>query len=127
MRESCREAHRWNRARTPSPTAPTTSVAALPQLTSSPLAASRAARQHTLVQGRFDQFLTAVIPAKDLRTHLRLRGVRNASDETKAVILRAFIGRELRDQQLRSQLAPRSDVTAWFTSREQGWVTSRER
>ena len=80
-----------------------------------------------MLWGRFDQFLSAVIPAKDLRTHLRLRGVRNASDETKAVILRSFITRELRDQQLRSQLAPRSDVTAWFTSREQRWAISRER
>ena len=41
-------------------------------------------------------------------------------DETKAGILRAFIARELRDQQLRAQLARRSDVTAWLTSREQG-------
>jgi hypothetical protein len=80
-----------------------------------------------MLWGRFNQFLTAVIPAKDLRTHLRLRSVRNAPDETRAVILRGFIARELCDQQLRSQLAPRSDVTARFTSREQGWVTSRER
>ena len=67
------------------------------------------------------------IPAKDLRAHLRLRGFRGASGETKTVILRAFIARELRDQQLRSQLASRSDVAAWLTSREQGWVGSRER
>jgi hypothetical protein len=77
--------------------------------------------------GRFDPFLTAVIPAKDLRSQLRLRGVRSASDEDKAVILRAFIARELSDQQLRSQLTPRSDVAAWTTSREQGRVSSRER
>jgi hypothetical protein len=80
-----------------------------------------------MLWGRFDQFLTAIIPAKDLRAQLRLRGARSASDDTKAVILRAFIARELRDQQLRSQLAPRSDVTAWLTSREQAWVSSRER
>jgi len=77
--------------------------------------------------GRFDQFLAAVIPAKDLRTQLRLRGVRSASDEDKAVILRAFIARELRDRQLRSQLNPRSDVALWTTSGEQGRVDSRER
>jgi len=71
-----------------------------------------------MLWGRFDQFLAAAIPAKDLRAQLRLRGVRNASDENKAVILRAFIARELRDQQLRSQIAPRSDVAAWLTSRE---------
>jgi hypothetical protein len=80
-----------------------------------------------MLWGRFDPFLSAVIPAKDLRTQLRLRGARNASDETKAVILRGFIARELRDQQLRSQLGPRSDITAWLTSREQDWVSSRER
>jgi len=80
-----------------------------------------------MLWGRFDQVLTAVIPAKDLRTQLRLRGARSASDETKTVILRAFIGRELRDQPPRSQFAPRSDATAWVTSREQGWVSSRER
>jgi hypothetical protein len=80
-----------------------------------------------MLWGRFDQFLTAVIPAKDLRAQLRLRGARNALDETKAVILRSFIARELRDQQLRSQLGPRSDLTAWLTSREQGWVSSHER
>jgi hypothetical protein len=32
---------------------------------------------------RFEQFLTAIVPAKDLRTHLRLRGVRNAPDEPR--------------------------------------------
>ncbi|HEY2767014.1 MAG TPA: hypothetical protein VGI76_02085 [Solirubrobacteraceae bacterium] len=80
-----------------------------------------------MLWGRFDSVLTAVIPAKDLRTQLRLRGARNAPDETRAVILRAFIARELRDQQLRSQLAPRSDGTAWPTSHEHGWVCSRER
>jgi len=80
-----------------------------------------------MLWGRFDQFLIAVIPAKDLRTQLRLRGARSAPDETKTVILRAFIARELRDQQLRSQFAPRSDATALLTSREPGWVSSRER
>lgn len=80
-----------------------------------------------MLWGRFDQFLTAVIPAKALRAQLRLRHVSTAPDETKTVILRGFITRELRDQQLRPQLAPRSDVTAWVTSREQGWVSSRER
>jgi hypothetical protein len=80
-----------------------------------------------MLWGRFDSVLTAVIPAQDLRAQLRLRGVRNAPDETRAVILRAFIARELRDQQLRSQLPPRSDATVWLTSHEQPWVSSRER
>jgi hypothetical protein len=34
--------------------------------------------------------------------------------------VKALRGRELRDLQLRSPLAPRSDVAAWVTSREQG-------
>lgn len=79
-----------------------------------------------MLRGRFDQFLTAIIPAKDLRAQLRLRGHRNADDETKAVALHAFIARELRDQ-LHSQLAPRSEITAWATSHEHSWLTSRER
>ena len=80
-----------------------------------------------MLWGRFDQLLTAIIPAKDLRTELRLRGFRNADDETKAVALHAFIARELHHQQLRSQLAPRSEITAWATSHEHSWLTSRER
>lgn len=80
-----------------------------------------------MLWGRFDECLTAVIPAKDLRAQLRLRGVRDASDETKAVILRGFIARDLRDQQLRSQFAPRSDVASWVTSPEPRRVNSRER
>jgi hypothetical protein len=47
-----------------------------------------------MLWGRFDQFLTAVIPAEDLGTQLCLRGARSASDESKAVILRAFIGQK---------------------------------
>ena len=80
-----------------------------------------------MLWGGFDEFLAAVLPAKDLRAQLRLRGVRSASDQDKAVILRAFIAGELRDQQLRSQLALRSDLAVWTTSREQGRVSSRER
>jgi hypothetical protein len=80
-----------------------------------------------MLWGRFDQFITAIIPAKDLRTELRLRGLRNALDDAKAPLLRAFIDRELRDRQLRPQLAPRSDITARVTSHEQSWVSSHER
>src|ERR1700755_384680 len=54
--------------------------------------------QRFMIWGRFDSFLTAVIPAKELRSQLRIHGARNAPDETKAVFLRAFIARELRDQ-----------------------------
>ena len=80
-----------------------------------------------MIWGRFDQFVTAVIPAKDLRTQLRLRGLRNALDDAKASFLRGFIDRELRDRQLCPQLPPRSDITARATSHEQRWVTPHER
>jgi hypothetical protein len=36
-----------------------------------------------VILGRFDQFITAVIPAKDLRTQLRRQGLRNARDDAK--------------------------------------------
>jgi hypothetical protein len=80
-----------------------------------------------MLWGRFDQFLAAIIPAKDLRAQIRLRGLRNARDDAKAPLLRAFIGRELHDRQLRSQLHPRSDIAARLTSHEQTWVSSHER
>jgi hypothetical protein len=64
---------------------------------------------------------------KDLRTQLRLRGLRNALDDAKAPLLRAFIDRELRDRQLRPQLAPRSSIADRVTSHEQSWVNSHER
>src|SRR5215831_7389375 len=64
-----------------------------------------------MLWGRFDQFLTAIFPAKDLRTHLRLRGLRNAFDEAKTLALRGFIAREIHERQLRKQLSARSDIT----------------
>ena len=63
-----------------------------------------------MLWGRFDQFIAAVIPAKDLRAPLRLRGLRDARDDARAPLLRAFIARTLHDQQLRSQLALRSEI-----------------
>lgn len=75
--------------------------------------------QRFMSWGRFDAFLTAVMSAKALRTQLRIRGARNEPDETKAVFLRSFIARELRDQQLQSQLVPRSDGAVWTTSHDQ--------
>lgn len=80
-----------------------------------------------MLWGRFDSLLCAIIPAKELRTQLRICGARTAPDETKAVILRAFITRELRDEQLRSHLAPRSDSALRATSHEHGRVSFLER
>lgn len=49
-----------------------------------------------MVWGTFDEWLTATVPAKDLRTALRERGLRNASDEHKSIVLPRIIGDELR-------------------------------
>ena len=78
-----------------------------------------------MIWGRFDQFITAVIPAKNLRTRLRRQGLRNARDDDKACLLRAFIAQELNDQ--RPKLAPRSDIGDRVIFREQPRVISRER
>ena len=80
-----------------------------------------------MLWGRFDQFITATVPAKDLRTELRRRGLRDARDDARAPHLRAFIASELHDRQLRSQLAPRSDIADRITAAEQGRVSSHER
>lgn len=80
-----------------------------------------------MLWGRFDQFITTILPAKQLRTQLRLQGLRDARDDARAPHLRAFIARELHDRQLRSQFAPRSDIADRTTSHEQSWVISRER
>ncbi len=47
--------------------------------------------------GRFDAFLTAVLPAKDLRTVIRVKGVAGASDEYKALVLERAIRERLDD------------------------------
>ena len=77
--------------------------------------------------GRFDDFLSAVFPAKDLRARLRREGRRNAPVAAKSHLLRAVIDDELRVRALRSQLAPRSAITDRSTSHEQRWVISPER
>jgi hypothetical protein len=80
-----------------------------------------------MIWGRFDQFITAVIPAKNLRTRLRRQGLRNAPDDDKAYLLRAFIAQELNDQRSLLKRAPRSDIGDWVIFREQPRVISRER
>lgn len=80
-----------------------------------------------ILWGCFDDVITAVIPAKDLRTRLRREGRRNASVAAKSRILRAVIDDVLRVSALRSQLAPRSDIADRSTSYEQRWVISHER
>jgi hypothetical protein len=80
-----------------------------------------------ILWGRFDDFITAVLPAKDLRTRLRREGCRNAPVATKSRLLRAAIDEELRVRALRSQLDSRSDIADRSTSYEQGRVISHER
>lgn len=48
-----------------------------------------------MVWGRFDEWLVATYEAKDLRTRLRQRGLRNASDEHKSLTLRRLVGDDL--------------------------------
>jgi hypothetical protein len=75
-----------------------------------PIASAEVTQEYWLIRdakrfmlwGRFDQFITAVIPAKDLRAQIRLRGLRNAGDDATAPLLRVFIAGELHDRQLRS-------------------------
>ena len=38
--------------------------------------------------GRFDKFITAVLPAKELRALIRVKGVACSSDEYKAILLK---------------------------------------
>ena len=83
--------------------------------------------QRFILWGRFDDVITAVFPAKDLRTRLRREGRRNAPVAAKSRLLRAAIDDELRVRALRSQFAPRTDIADRSTSHEQGWVISHER
>ena len=80
-----------------------------------------------ILWGRFDEFITAVFPAKELRARLRREGRRNAPVTAQSRLLRAVIDDELRARTLRSQLASRSDTADWSTSYEQRWVISHQR
>ena len=63
----------------------------------------RDAKRH-LLWGRFDHNIVAILPAKDLRTRLRLEGHRDAILSTKSRVLRAAIDDGLRKRALRSQM-----------------------
>jgi len=71
-----------------------------------------------ILLGRFDDVITAVFPAKDLRTRLRREGHRNALHATKARVLRAVIEDELQVRDLRSQLGLRSESAERLGSHE---------
>lgn len=57
---------------------------------------NRAAKRF-MIWTAFSDLVIAQIPAKDLRAQIRRRGIVTASDEDKAMILRAYIERWLKD------------------------------
>lgn len=68
--------------------------------------------QRFMLWGRFDDLITIVLSAKDLRMRLRREGVRNAA------LLRAVIDDELRLRALRSKLGSRSEFVDRVSSHE---------
>jgi hypothetical protein len=80
-----------------------------------------------MIWGRFDRCITAVFPAKELRTRLRREGLRNAGAAVRAHLLRALVCDELRDRRLRSELSRRFEVVDRVGFPEQIRVTSHER
>ncbi|CAN5228436.1 hypothetical protein BH11MYX1_BH11MYX1_08490 [soil metagenome] len=71
-----------------------------------------------MIWGRFDDVITTLLAAKDLRTRLRRERLRNAPRETKTFALRAVIEQDLRERALRSKLASRSEFVDRTSSRE---------
>ena len=71
-----------------------------------------------MLWGRFDDRLTAIFPAKDLRTRLRQERLRNAAHAAKSYALRRIIDDELRSRALRAKLAERSEMFDRVTSHE---------
>lgn len=51
-----------------------------------------------MVWGRFDDFIVAEIPAKELRKHVRAKGVVTAEDESKAYVLKTAIATWIAEQ-----------------------------
>jgi hypothetical protein len=56
-----------------------------------------AAARRFMAWGKFDKFLTAVLPAKNLRAFIRAKGVAGQSDEYKAMVLERAIRERLDD------------------------------
>lgn len=69
-----------------------------------------AASARFMLWGRFDDRITAIFSAKDLRTRLRQEQLRNAAHVAKSYALRAIIDDELRSRSLRAKLAERSEM-----------------
>ncbi|HVN34544.1 MAG TPA: hypothetical protein VMU96_04715 [Casimicrobiaceae bacterium] len=71
-----------------------------------------------MLWGRFDDRITAIFSAKDLRTRLRRERPRNAAHAAKSYALRAIIDDELRSRSLRAKLAERSEMFDRASSHE---------
>jgi hypothetical protein len=52
--------------------------------------------------GKFDEFITAILPAKELRALIRMKGVAASSDEYKALLLKRKIQERLDETPSRS-------------------------
>jgi len=50
-----------------------------------------------MVWGRFDEFIAAEIPVKELRAQIRRRGIASQSDEYKSVLLADYIDQRMRN------------------------------
>ena len=61
--------------------------------------------------GRFDRFITAVFPAKDLRALIRVKGVAGCSDDYKALLLKRKIKERLDDAARTGNDAPGSPAS----------------
>jgi hypothetical protein len=53
--------------------------------------------------GRFDDFITAELPAKELRAQVRRKGIVNLSDEDKSFVLGKYIRERLSERALHSE------------------------
>jgi len=71
-----------------------------------------------MLWGRFDDRITAIFSAKDLRTRLRQERLRNAAHAAKSYALRRIIDDDLRSRSLRAKLVERSEMFDRVSPRE---------
>jgi hypothetical protein len=72
-----------------------------------------------MIWGRFDHHIVAAIPAKELRSLVRKKGVAGQSFEFKAAVLRDHIDRKLSPRLTIPQHSP--DYVSPYTTDEHGW------
>lgn len=73
-----------------------------------------------MIWGRFENLIVAMIPAKDLRSQVRKKGVSNQSFEYKAALLRHYIDRQM-DSHLFLPPSSRPHYVSPHTAAEDGW------